>query len=86
MGEAGAFFRDPASGCSGPWDMVLAPATAPAGVTTLSPFDAGAAQPWVIWREISFQDNGTPDCGTRPSFDSFCEDEFVVQSITNVTH
>jgi hypothetical protein len=86
---AGAFFRDPASGCSGLWEMVLAPATAPAGVTTLSPFDAGSAHPWVIWRRIAIQDevNGPPDCGTFSQFVNvnFCEDEFVVQSITNVT-
>jgi hypothetical protein len=64
--------------------MDLAPATAPADMTTLSPFDAGPIQPWVIWRRIGILD-GPANCVTRPSFYNFCEDEFVVQSITNVS-
>jgi hypothetical protein len=65
--------------------MDLAPATALSGTTTLSPFDAGPVQPWVIWRRIAIEDGAAVDCGARPSFDNLCEDEFVVQSITDIS-
>jgi hypothetical protein len=54
-------------------------------MATLSPFDAGSVQPWVIWRRIGIEDGAAVDCGTRPSFFNFCEDEFVVQSITRLS-
>jgi hypothetical protein len=85
---AGAFFVDPASGCSGSWEMDLAPAIAPAGMTTLSPFDAGPVQQWVIWRRIGIVDDGQAvDCPVPTGVVNvnFCEDEFVVQSITKLS-
>jgi hypothetical protein len=71
-------------GCPGSWEMTLVPMVAPVDGATISPFDAGAAQPWIMWRRIGI-DTDPSACGDGGGGVKYCEDQFTVQSITNVT-
>jgi hypothetical protein len=75
------FSPSPASSCSGTWTLQLRPATEPMDNQLVSPFDASAAQPWVVVRTIQIpqpESCGAPFTGTQ-AFQ--CSETFTVTSI-----
>ena len=81
----GEFSPSSSPACKGSWHVELAPELAPKQGQTISPLDAGPTQRWLVHRRMWFPSAELCDGPFAGMGDVQCEDEFVVESINEVT-